>query len=125
MLLIKKFKFDSAHNLVKYHGKCEKLHGHTYTLVVILEGEPDEEGLIMDFSKLKKVVKEEILNVLDHSYINDVIEQPTAENIAIWVWKRLERRLKGPNRRLYEVQIWETEENGVIYRGEEFKRCPE
>ncbi len=107
---------------MKYHGKCEKLHGHTYTLVVILEGEPDEEGLIMDFSELKKVVKEEILNVLDHSYINDVIEQPTAENIAIWVWKRLEKRLKGPNRRLYEVQIWETEENGVIYRGEEFKR---
>jgi len=125
MLLIKKFKFDAAHNLMKYRGKCEKLHGHTYTLVVVLEGEPDEEGLIIDFSELKKVVEGEVLNILDHSYINDVIEQPSAENIAIWVWRRLEERLKGPNRRLYEVQIWETEENGVIYRGEELKRCPE
>ena len=123
MFLIKKFKFDSAHNLVKYRGKCEKLHGHTYTLFVILEGEPDEEGLIIDFSELKKIVKKEVLDILDHSYINNVIEQPTAENIAVWVWKKLEEKLKGTNRRLYEIQIWETDENGVIYRGEKLERC--
>lgn len=68
-------------------------------------------------------MKKEVLDILDHSYINNVIEQPTAENIAIWIWKKLEEKLKGTNRRLYEIQIWETEENGVIYRGEKFERC--
>ncbi|MBQ6981656.1 MAG: 6-carboxytetrahydropterin synthase, partial [Synergistaceae bacterium] len=49
MLLCKDFTFDAAHNLVDYHGKCERLHGHTYRLRVVLEGEPDAEGMIMDF----------------------------------------------------------------------------
>ena len=49
MLLIKEFEFDAAHYLPEYHGKCEKLHGHTYKLVVKLEGQPDAEGMVMDF----------------------------------------------------------------------------
>ena len=49
MLLRKEFIFDAAHNLVRYHGKCEALHGHTYRMAVVLEGVPDEEGMIMDF----------------------------------------------------------------------------
>uniref|UniRef100_A0A7C3RLU7 6-carboxy-5,6,7,8-tetrahydropterin synthase n=1 Tax=Dictyoglomus thermophilum TaxID=14 RepID=A0A7C3RLU7_DICTH len=117
MFLIKKFKFDAAHNLVSYKGKCERLHGHTYELVIVLEGKPDEEGMIMDFVELKDIVKKEIIDVLDHRYINDIISQPTAENIAIWVWNKLEGKLRGKNFSLYEVQIWETSDSGVIYRG--------
>ena len=45
MLLTKDFTFDAAHNLVNYHGKCERLHGHTYRLRVVIEGEPDAEGI--------------------------------------------------------------------------------
>ena len=61
MILIKEFEFDAAHNLIHYHGKCERLHGHTYKLVVKLEGQPDKEDMIYDFTQLKKLVKEEIL----------------------------------------------------------------
>ncbi|ADL07343.1 6-carboxytetrahydropterin synthase QueD [Thermosediminibacter oceani] len=118
MFLIKEFKFDAAHNLVKYKGKCEKLHGHTYRLVVVLEGTPDAEGMIMDFLELKNIVEENVLKFLDHSYINDYIEQPSAENIAVWVWRRLEERVKRENCRLYEVQVWETATSGAVYRGE-------
>jgi len=107
MFLIKKFKFDAAHNLVSYKGKCEKLHGHTYELVIVLEGTPDNEGMIIDFVELKEIVKKEVIDILDHSYINEIIPQPTAENIAVWVWNRLESKLKFYNFSLYEVQIWD------------------
>lgn len=123
MFLIREFKFDAAHNLESYKGKCEKLHGHTYRLVVVVEGVPDSEGMIIDFVELKDIVKEEVINVLDHSYLNEIINQPTAENIAIWVWKRLEKKLQRNNCHLYEVQVWETEDSGVVYRGEEIEGC--
>lgn len=125
MFLIRKFKFDAAHNLESYKGKCEKLHGHTYRLVVIVEGIPDSEGMIIDFVELKDIVKREVIDILDHSYINEIIKQPTAENIAIWIWQRLEEKLKRGNCHLYEIQVWETEDSGVIYRGEKIERCSE
>ena len=125
MFIIRKFKFDAAHNLESYKGKCEKLHGHTYRLVVIVEGIPDSEGMIIDFVELKDIVKREVIDILDHSYINEIIKQPTAENIAIWIWQRLEKNLKRENCHLYEIQVWETEDSGVIYRGEKIERCSE
>lgn len=125
MFIIKKFKFDAAHNLVSYKGKCEKLHGHTYELVVIIEGVPDSEGMIIDFIELKNIVNNEVINILDHTYINEIISQPTAENIAIWIWNRLEDKIKRENCHLYEIQIWETEESGVVYRGEKIERYSE
>ncbi len=108
MQLRKEFTFDAAHNLVKYHGKCEALHGHTYRLAVILEGKPDEEGMILDFCELSSVVKELVISRLDHSYINDIIPQPTAENIAYWVWEQIEAKVARPNCKLYAVEVWET-----------------
>lgn len=117
MILIKEFEFDSAHNLINYHGKCEKLHGHTYKLVVKLEGEPDNEGMIYDFVELKKTVNEKVVNRFDHAYLNEIIPQPTAENIAIFVWKELKDILNRDNSRLYEIEIWETKTSGIVYRG--------
>ncbi|MBQ4402705.1 MAG: 6-carboxytetrahydropterin synthase QueD [Synergistaceae bacterium] len=119
MLLCKDFTFDAAHNLVDYHGKCERLHGHTYRLRVVLEGEPDAEGMIMDFLELKAIVKERVLSQLDHSYINDIIQQPSAENIALWIWGELKERLRRRNCELYEVHVWETADSRVILRRED------
>ena len=116
MLLSKDFKFDAAHNLIHYHGKCERLHGHTYRLRVVVEGQPDNEGMIIDFIELKAVVKELVLSRLDHSYINDLIPQPSAENIALWIWSQLEESLRRGNCELYEVHVWETEDSRVILR---------
>ncbi len=118
MILVKEFKFDAAHNLIHYHGKCERLHGHTYKLVVKLNGTPGPEDMICDFADLKKIVKENVLNEFDHQYINDFIEQPTAENIAVYIWNKLEPLVHTDNADLYEIEVWETATQGVIYRGE-------
>ncbi|WGS64674.1 6-carboxytetrahydropterin synthase QueD [Marinitoga aeolica] len=118
MLVKRIFNFAAAHNLVRYHGKCEALHGHNYRLEVTVEGTPNEEGMVIDFLELKKIVKDEVLNILDHSYINNIIEQPTAENISMWIWNKLEKKLKRDNCKLYEVALYETENNVVYYRGE-------
>jgi len=80
MLLKKTFKFDAAHNLTKYNGKCENLHGHTYKLVVTVEGKPDNQDMVIDFVLLKKIVQNEVIDILDHAYINDIIENPTARS---------------------------------------------
>lgn len=114
MLLRKEFTFDAAHNLVRYHGKCEALHGHTYRLAVVLEGTPDEEGMILDFCELSSIVKERVVSRLDHAYINDVVPQPTAENIAQWIWDRIEGPLARPNCRLHEIWVWETATSAVV-----------
>ncbi|MGI6736539.1 MAG: 6-carboxytetrahydropterin synthase QueD [Anaerovoracaceae bacterium] len=117
MLLIKEFEFDAAHNLVHYHGKCERLHGHTYKLVVKLRGSRDSEDMIYDFSRLKRLVEEEILSRFDHQYLNDFLPQPTAENIAVYIWDKLEPLVRTDNAALHEIEVWETKTSGVVYRG--------
>ncbi|MBQ7577204.1 MAG: 6-carboxytetrahydropterin synthase QueD [Synergistaceae bacterium] len=121
MLLTKDFVFDAAHNLINYHGKCEKLHGHTYKLRVVLEGQPDSEGMIMDFAELSSLVKQKIISRLDHAYLNEIISQPSAENIALWVWDELEKFLTRENCKLYEIHIWETANSRVIVRKDDLQ----
>ncbi|GHS91276.1 6-carboxy-5,6,7,8-tetrahydropterin synthase [Synergistales bacterium] len=120
MLLRKEFTFDAAHNLTRYHGKCEALHGHTYRLAVVLEGTPGDEGMIVDFAEISRIVKERVVSKLDHAYINDILEQPTAENIALWVWEQIEREVLRPNARLSLIEVWETASNCVVLRAEDF-----
>ncbi|MDD2206164.1 MAG: 6-carboxytetrahydropterin synthase QueD [Aminobacterium sp.] len=119
MLLKKEFIFDAAHNLVHYKGKCENLHGHTYRMVIVIEGTPDHEGMVVDFCEVSSIVKEKVVSRLDHAYINDIIPQPSAENIAVWVWKEIEQFFKRPHCHLYAVEIWETATSGVIVRKED------
>ncbi|WP_241760467.1 6-carboxytetrahydropterin synthase QueD [Dethiosulfovibrio peptidovorans] len=114
MLLRKEFTFDAAHRLERYRGKCEALHGHTYRLAVTLNGRSDDEDMVFDFTELKRIVSEKILTELDHAYLNDVMDQPTAENIALWVWRKLDESVKRPNCELHSVQIWETATSSVI-----------
>lgn len=89
MFLTKEFGFDSAHYLPNYYGKCERMHGHTYKLQVTVEGKVGENGLLIDFVILKKIVKERVLDKLDHHLLNDFLEVPSAENVAIWIWNAL------------------------------------
>ena len=89
MLVTKEFTFDSAHFLPSYYGKCERMHGHTYKLQVAVDGAVGENGLVIDFVILKKIVKKQVLDKLDHQTINDIIEVASAENTAIWIWEQL------------------------------------
>ena len=119
MLIRKEFTFDAAHNLTKYHGKCERLHGHTYKIAVVVKGTPDNESMVIDFCELSSIVKERVLNVLDHSYINEILSQPTAENIAVWIWEQVEQSVLRDNCKLEIVEVWETASSCAVLCSED------
>jgi 6-pyruvoyltetrahydropterin/6-carboxytetrahydropterin synthase len=111
----RRFDFESAHLLPEHPGKCRYLHGHSYVLEVIVDRPIDPDtGLAMDFSELKQVVRREVVDPLDHTYLNDVMDNPTAENIAVWIWNKLFPVLSG----LVEIELHETRNCSVIYRGD-------
>lgn len=112
MLIAKEFTFDAAHRLLNYNGQCANLHGHTYKLQIVLSGPVQKNGMVIDFVDLKRVITEKVISKLDHKFINKIIKQSTAENIAIWIWEQLEQQLP-----LYEVRLWETPTSFVIYNG--------
>ena len=85
----KEFTFCAAHNLENYKGKCESLHGHTWKIQITVSGSLGEDGIVFDFTEMKKLVNEHIKSRIDHSYLNDMIKQPTAENIGLWVHEQL------------------------------------
>lgn len=99
----KVFTFDSAHQLPNHPGKCRRLHGHTYKLEVTVEAELDvKTGMVLDFYDLSSVVKDKVVSRLDHRYLNDFIENSTAENLCLWIANELaELPLK-------QVRLWET-----------------
>jgi 6-pyruvoyltetrahydropterin/6-carboxytetrahydropterin synthase len=112
------FTFAAAHRLPRYQGKCFNLHGHNYRFQVVLRGEPDPySGILVDFGDVEKTVKEHVLDKVDHTNLNDFIENPTAENIATWMWHRLEGKLAG----LAELRLWEVPTACVVYRGPQGK----
>lgn len=112
--LSREFTFDSAHHLHCYEGKCKSLHGHTYRLQVVMEGEPDERGIVIDFADMKRITKERILDKLDHRYLNEVLPKmnTTAENMVVWIFEQLEAALKeegwSPRVEVALVRLWET-----------------
>lgn len=104
MQVNKEFTFDSAHFLPNYYGKCERMHGHTYRLQVTVEGEVGENGLLIDFVVLKRIVKKQVIQKLDHQVINDMIQIPSCENVVKWIWDQLvdlknliEKEMEDPN----------------------------
>lgn len=108
----KEFTFEAAHKLNNYNGKCANLHGHTYKLRVTTKGPIRKNGMTIDFVTLKQIVGEKILDRVDHTYLNDFIEQPTAENIVVWFWEILSKYLP-----LFELSLWETPTSWVTYQG--------
>ena len=118
MEIYKEFSFDSAHflPLVPEGHKCRNMHGHTYKLKVYIKGQPDTQfGWIMDFKELKDVVGP-VIDQLDHKLINEIkgLENPTAENITIWIWQQIKPLLP----LLSKIELHETPTTGVIYNGE-------
>jgi 6-pyruvoyltetrahydropterin/6-carboxytetrahydropterin synthase len=109
------FDFEAAHRLPHHAGKCRELHGHSYHLVVTVDRPVvPESGMAIDFADLKKIVRESVVDPLDHTYVNDRIDNPTAEVMARWMWDALREALPG----LAEIELWETRSCAVVYRGE-------
>jgi 6-pyruvoyltetrahydropterin/6-carboxytetrahydropterin synthase len=114
MILRKEYGFEAAHFIYNHPGKCRNLHGHSYKLFVSLEGQVNAEtGMIIDFDDLSKVVREKVIFPLDHRFLNDLIPLSTAENISAWIWEQLKPGLP----ELVQLELFETADNCVIYRG--------
>ncbi len=113
--------FAAGHALRNYHGKCENVHGHNYRVQVTLEGtELDAAGLLVDFVHLKKVMRE-VIERLDHRYLNDVPPfddlNPSAENMAKYLYEEMSRGLAaGTAARVSAVKLWETDTASATYR---------
>jgi 6-pyruvoyltetrahydropterin/6-carboxytetrahydropterin synthase len=111
--------FSAAHRLRLYNGKFENLHGHNWTAEVMVEAdELDAMGVGIDFVKLKQYV-EEILAALDYQNINEVPPfdelNPSAENIARWLFLKLKDKVNTPNASVKRVKICEMEGCGASY----------
>jgi len=139
MLLTRVFEFSAAHRLhspklsekenEKLFGLCGRSsgHGHNYRLEVTVSGEPDPViGYAINLSDLEDLVNSEVIQRLDHRFLNQDIpyfasHNPTAENILIWIWNVLEASLgkKYPQVRLHRLKLWETSFNAAEYTGPE------
>ncbi len=123
MIVKKDFHFDAAHQLTNYYGKCEALHGHRYGLSVSVKGSKNPEtGMVIDFCKLKEIVTNSVLTKLDHSFLNDYIENPSAENIAEWIFDRLSPILKTETCFLWKITVSETPTSHVEITKEDYER---
>jgi len=114
MLVTKEFVFDAAHYLPHYHGKCERLHGHTWKMHVTVKGKLGPEGMAFDFVQLKDIVMQRVIRRLDHQCVNDLVPNPSAEHVALWAWHQL-RDLP-----LHEIVVWETSTSFVMMRAEDY-----
>lgn len=104
--VIKRMEISASHFLtLSYASKCEHLHGHNWIITVYCRSaELDENGMVVDFSHIKKVVKDQ----LDHKHLNEVLPcNPTAENIARWICDQIPHCVK--------VEVTESEGNTAVY----------
>jgi 6-pyruvoyltetrahydropterin/6-carboxytetrahydropterin synthase len=103
------FTFDAAHMLPWHPGRCRNLHGHTYRLEVTVEGPIGPNGIVIDFGDVDDAVQRIVIDRFDHTYLNDVLDNPTAELIAQDVWKTLE----AAGLTLARLRLWETPDSSV------------
>ena len=115
--LRKTFQFEAAHllpNLPAAH-KCRRLHGHSFQVEIVVAGACDPRlGWLMDYADLTEAFKP-LWERLDHRYLNEIagLENPTSEQIARWIWERLNPNLP----LLTEVVVAETCMSRCVYRG--------
>jgi 6-pyruvoyltetrahydropterin/6-carboxytetrahydropterin synthase len=115
--------FSAAHLLRGYEGACSKLHGHNWKVrVCVKTKEQDEIGMAMDFGVLKTILSN-ILNNLDHSYLNEIVpfteRNPTSENLAKYIYECIEKELQDKPVAISEVEVYESEKSSVIYKNDQ------
>ena len=138
--LTRRETFSASHRLHSIHlsdaenlrifGKCNNPngHGHNYVLEVTVTGHLDPStGMIINITDLKRMINDDVLDHVDHKHLDLDVEYfrrtklvSTTENLAVFIWQQLVAALQQhePRVQLYEVKLYETEKNIVIYRGE-------
>ena len=114
-------EFEAAHRIAGYKGKCDRLHGHSWTGEAAVTGTRlDELGMLVDF-KLVKGRLRELLETLDHMFLNDLEPfsagiNPTAENIAKYIYSEMAKaEFLTEDIKLKHIQVWESPKSSVIY----------
>ena len=116
-------EFEAAHRVAGYPGKCDRLHGHSWTVEAVVKGEKlDTLGMLVDF-KLVKGKLRELLETLDHRMLNELPafadgKNPTAENIAMYIYSEMagsEFFRSMPHVQLAEIKVWESPKSYVVY----------
>ena len=111
--------FSSAHQLTMVGEKCENLHGHNWRVEVCVKGEKlNEAGVLVDFGIIKAHVKT-IMKELDHKFLNELPafkeKQPSSENLAIYIAKRLTEMMDEPGVKVSRVTTWESDDASATY----------
>lgn len=106
--------FSSAHRLPHYDGPCHNLHGHTWKAVFVFEGEIRPDGMVCDFKVIKKLLDE---NLPDHRFLNDLVENPTAENLANYLFQKIGTELAKKELKLKTLEIWESDNAAAVVEG--------
>lgn len=111
--------FVAAHQLKLYDGSMEPLHGHNWKVEVRLGGNDlDQIEVLIDFLEVKKKVQES-LKQIDYTFLNEnnLLEgrNPSAEVVAFWLFKKLEKTIDHPVARIQRVTVWETEDCAASY----------
>ncbi|MBO4317892.1 MAG: 6-carboxytetrahydropterin synthase [Mailhella sp.] len=120
-LLTVRGSFSSAHSLRNYMGKCENMHGHNYLAEYSVQGDTlsEDTEILADFSVLKRILESK-LDVLDHRFINEVPPfdriNPSAENLARYLWGELEPEIKKLGVKLVSVSVSEKDTQTATYR---------
>ena len=115
-------EFSAAHNLRNFRGKCEALHGHNWKVEVVLSGKNlDDSGVVLDFAEVKAATSE-IMSEIDHRYLNElpffVENNPSSENIARYIFHRLQEKMDNDRVRIRRVTAWESQDACASYLGE-------
>jgi 6-pyruvoyltetrahydropterin/6-carboxytetrahydropterin synthase len=123
MEIFRVFRIEAAHSLSHLPSghPCRKTHGHSWRVEIYAAGPVAAgAGWVMDFADLERAFQP-LLQELDHAHLNEItgLEIPTSENLARWIWRRLQPALP----LLSRVVIWETETAGCSYRGEHETGC--
>lgn len=113
--------FEAAHRLVDYPGKCNRLHGHSWTVEMSVVGNKlNKIGMVADFKTLKAMLME-ALDGMDHQYLNELAPfnkiNPTAENLAQYIYNVLKQQeIFDGTVKLNYIKVWESPKSAVIYR---------
>jgi 6-pyruvoyltetrahydropterin/6-carboxytetrahydropterin synthase len=137
MLITRRLEFDAGHRIPSHHSKCRHLHGHRYAIEVTLSGSiiteagAAEQGMVMDYSEVKRIANVALVDLWDHAFLVyrqdlDVLQflqslddhktvvldtPPTAENLALTAFRILDAAYQdtyGNHLRLEQVRLFET-----------------
>ena len=115
-------EFASAHTLRDYPGACSRMHGHNWKVELeVVAQSLNETGMVVDFKQMKSAANE-VCDQLDHRYLNEIEPfteiNPTAENIAAWLYGEISKKLNNDQVKVSSLTIWETDRACVKYTEE-------